>query len=323
MRVDPRKWVALASLAVLTAGAVGGRAQAPAGGAASAGKPAAVVNGEPVSQADVANFVGRVIKEQFKTQPPTEAQRRSIWTECANMMVDEALLRQFLARSSVQVPAGEVEKQFADMKNTVEKAGRKMDDVYRESGQNEQQLKNSILNVLRREEFAKTRVKEEDVKRYFDENREFFDRVTVHAAHILIRVAPTASDVEKQAARAKLATLRAEIVGGKADFAEAAKKTSQCTSAPNGGDIGFIPRKMLVDENFAKAAFALKPGEVSDVVQTEAGMHLIKCLERRPGEACDYAKEKDSIRECYVEEMMQNIIAQERRTAKIEMNPPW
>ncbi|MFX5991181.1 hypothetical protein ABTF02_18315, partial [Acinetobacter baumannii] len=69
--------------------------------------------------AAVANLV---ISQQFKTQPPTDAQRRSVWSEVVNMLIDDAVLRQFLAKNNLQVPPAEVEKQFAEVKSNLEKS---------------------------------------------------------------------------------------------------------------------------------------------------------------------------------------------------------
>jgi peptidyl-prolyl cis-trans isomerase C len=314
MKMGPRKLAALVSVAVLALGVSMSRAQVPA----TAGKPAAVVNGEPITATEVNAVVDLVVKQRFKTQPPTDVQRREIWTEVVTMLTDDALLRQYLTKSGIQVPQVEVDRQFDELKASLEKNKRKLEDFYRETGQSEAQIKASILNMLRWTEHVKTRLKEEDVKRYYTENKEFFDKVTVHVSHILMRLPANATAADKQAGVQKLTALKAEIVAGKIDFAEAAKKHSQCSSAPAGGDIGFIPRKMLVDEMFAKVAFSLKPGEVSDVVQTDAGLHLIKVLERKPGEPSEYEKIKEDVRDFYVDEMRQTIIAQERRTAKID-----
>jgi peptidyl-prolyl cis-trans isomerase C len=323
----PRKLAALAGAAALAVGVSMSYAQAPAPAPqaappaapqAPAGKPAVVVNGEPIVASEVNSVVDIVIKQRFKTQPPTDAQRREIWMEVVTMLVDDALLRQYLNKSNIQVPQVEVDRQFAELKTSLEKNNRKLEDFYKETGQTEAQIKTSLLNMLRWAEHVKARLKEEDVKRYYMDNKDFFDRVTVHAAHILMRLPANASEADKQAARQKLTAIKVEIVAGRLDFAAAAKQYSQCSSAPNGGDIGFIPRKMLVDEAFAKVAFALKQNEVSDVVQTDAGLHIIKCLERKAGEATDYEKTKDDVRDFYVDELRQGIIAQERRSAKIE-----
>ena len=110
-------------------------------------------------------------------------------------------------------------------------------------------------------------------------------------------------------------------MAGKIDFADAAKKYSQCSSAPNGGDIGFFARKMMMDEAFAKAAFAIPIGGISDVVRTDFGMHLIKVTDRKKGEPSVYEKIKDEVRLYFFEEMRQELLAKERKAAKIEILP--
>ena len=138
----------------------------------------------------------------------------------------------------------------------------------------------------------------------------------------MLRVASSASPGEREQVRGRLQTLRQEIVSGKIDFAEAAKKYSQCTSAPNGGDVGYFPRKLAVEEAFAKAAFALKVGDISDVVETDYGMHLVKVTDRKPGQPSDYTKIKDEVRELCIEEMRLAVLAQQRKTAHVEIYLP-
>jgi peptidyl-prolyl cis-trans isomerase C len=195
-------------------------------------------------------------------------------------------------------------------------------DFYKESGQTEAQLRTNILNMLRWAAYVKEHVTEADVQRYFEQSRDFFDRVAVRASHVVLRISPAASPGEREQVRTRLQTLRQEIVGGKIDFAEAAKKFSQCTSASNGGDIGYFPRKLAVEEPFAKAAFALKVGDISEVVETDYGMHLIKVTDRKPGQPADYNKIKEEVRELYTEEMRLAVLAQQRKTAQIEINLP-
>ena len=78
----------------------------------------------------------------------------------------------------------------------------------------------------------------------------------VRASHILIRIPQSAKDIERQVARNKLRVLRQDILAGKIDFAEAARKHSQCPSSQDGGNIGYFFRKYTVQEPIAKAAFA-------------------------------------------------------------------
>ncbi len=143
--------------------------------------------------------------------------------------------------------------------------------------------------------YVKDHFSDADIKKYYDDNRDFFDRVAVRASHIVMRTSLTAPEVEQQATRAKLEALRQDILGGKIDFADAAKKYSQDTTAPNGGDIGYFPRKLVVDENYARTAYALKVGEISPVVQTEFGRYLIKVTYRKPGKPSDFNQINDTV----------------------------
>jgi parvulin-like peptidyl-prolyl isomerase len=77
-----------------------------------------------------------------------------------------------------------------------------------------------------------------------------------------------------------------------------------------------------VEEPFAKAAFALKVGDISDVVQTDFGYHLIKVTDRKAGTASDFNKIKEEVREMLVEELRVQILAEQRQTAKVEINLP-
>ena len=124
---------------------------------------------------------------------------------------------------------------------------------------------------------------------------------------------------ERQAAVEKLKAVRGMIVSRKIDFAAAAKQYSQEANGPMGGVIGFVPRKFAVDEAFARAAFALKPGEISEPVPTEFGVHLIQLNERRQGPGSTWEKAKADAREFYIEEMFQAVLAQQRKAARIEV----
>ena len=101
-------------------------------------------------------------------------------------------------------------------------------------------------------------------------------------------------DAEKKAALAKAQDLLKQVKGG-ADFAEVAKKNSQDPgSAQNGGDLGFIVRGQTVPD-FEKFVFAAKPKDISDVVTTEYGYHIIQVLEREPARVKPFEEVKADI----------------------------
>jgi peptidyl-prolyl cis-trans isomerase C len=312
-----RSWLvqSLAGLAIWVILANGAPSQPPQPGS----KTAAVVDGTPIKMAEVES----ILKKAGPTATTlTDAQRKQLQLEAVGMLIDDLLMEKFLRQHASRIDPAEVNKKFAELTTSLKQQGKTMEDFYKESGQNEMQVRTNLVNMLQWAAYVKEHLTEAEIKRYYDQNREFFDRVSVRASHIVLRAPAGISAGEREQARARLQALRQEIVGGKLDFADAAKKYSQCTSAPEGGDIGYFPRKLAVEEPFAKAAFALKVGEVSDVVETDYGLHLIKVTDRKPGQPSDYGKVKDEVRELCIEEMRLAVLAQQRKTAHIEINLP-
>lgn len=96
------------------------------------------------------------------------------------------------------------------------------------------------------------------------------------ASHILIQAAPGALDTDRKAARAKAEDLLAQVKKNPGNFSEVARKNSQDTgSADKGGDLGFFGQGMMV-KPFENAAYALKEGETSPIVESEFGYHIIR-----------------------------------------------
>jgi peptidyl-prolyl cis-trans isomerase C len=139
-----------------------------------------------------------------------------------------------------------------------------------------------VSKVIDAEITSKIAVQDADVETFYKENTERFKQgETVHASHILIGIPQGADAAQKQQARAKAQQVLKKLKGG-ADFATLARENSQDTgSAAKGGDLGFFPQGQM-EPAFEKAAFALAPGKISDVVETPFGFHIIKVTERRP-----------------------------------------
>lgn len=139
-----------------------------------------------------------------------------------------------------------------------------------------------IAKVVDAEITSKISVADQDVATFYQQNLERFKQgETVHASHILFAVAQGAEPLQKQQARARAQQALKRLRGG-ADFPTLAREQSQDPgSAPGGGDLGFVP-KGATDPAFEAAAFALKPGGMSGIVETPFGFHIIKVLERRP-----------------------------------------
>jgi len=130
---------------------------------------------------------------------------------------------------------------------------------------------------------SKVEVSKEDVRNYYEgHQKEFGTPEERRAAHILISVSATATQADQDAAKAKAEQLLQQVRKNPAKFAELAKKYSQDPgSASNGGDLGFFGRGMMV-KPFDDAVFALKVGEISGMVKSDFGYHVIKLLAIKP-----------------------------------------
>lgn len=120
-------------------------------------------------------------------------------------------------------------------------------------------------------------VAEADLKSYYDQNvQRLSGKEERRASHILIASPKSAPEADRQKAKTKASELVAQVKKSPDSFAEVARKNSQDPgSAPAGGDLDFFARDAMV-KPFSDAAFAMKKGDVSDVVESEFGYHIIK-----------------------------------------------
>jgi peptidyl-prolyl cis-trans isomerase C len=146
------------------------------------------------------------------------------------------------------------------------------------SDQRQQML---VDKVIQAEVNSKVAVQPNQVDEFYAKNQDkMSEPEAVHVQHILIRTPTQADAAAKAKARAEAEAILKQLKGG-ADFATLAKQKSQDPgSAPNGGDLPFFARGQMVPP-FEQAAFTLKPGEVSPVVETQFGFHIIKMVEHR------------------------------------------
>ncbi len=136
-------------------------------------------------------------------------------------------------------------------------------------------------------------VDEAETRKYYEEHQqEFGTQEQRQAAHILISVAAQASGADKQAAKAKAEQVLQQVRQSPGKFAELARQHSQDPgSAANGGDLGMFGRGLMV-KPFDDAVFQLKPGEISGLVQSDFGFHIIRLTAVNPAKilALDEAK---------------------------------
>ena len=140
------------------------------------------------------------------------------------------------------------------------------------SGMNKQLSINKLIDKITA---GKVTISDASVEEFYNNNPQMFENV--HASHILITSKPGDSDEMKAEAKRKIEEIAEQIKAG-SDFAELAKTESACPSSARGGDLGTFGKGQMVP-SFEEAAFALEAGQVSDIVETQFGYHIIKVEE--------------------------------------------
>ena len=291
------------------------------------GDKIAVVNGVIISQGEFDReldfFVRRAAPEG---QQLPELQLVKIKNDVLESLIDREVLFQESQKEGIEVKADEIsdqlkkikqrypdETQFAEMLKGI---GLTESDV-------QTQIKRgmAIQQLIDKEVGDKVKISDEESKQYYDTHPEFFKQPEqVNASHILIKVDENASEAQKAEARKKIQEVQQKLQKGE-DFATLAKTYSEGPSAPQGGNLGYFRRGQMV-KPFEDAAFKLKPGETSDIVETRFGYHLIKVIDKQPEKTLAYAEIKDRLNELLKKQKLETevdvYIDNLRKDAKIE-----
>jgi len=297
---------------------------------------AASVNGYPIYESVVARALDRV--------PP--ARRAEVRPGLIDHLVNNLLIDLSLKHAGYKVEKKEVDQRVDEMKTELKKVGRDFDKMLVDLKVAESELREHIEADLRWYKYAAAQATDVTLKKLFDDNKDMFDGSTVRAQHILLT--PTDKDPKKAAAAAAKireikVSIEKEVAAGMAKlpqttdklkqeqerarmltetFAKYAKAHSDCPSKNQGGSVGPFPKAGFMVAPFANAAFALKQYEMSDVVQTPFGYHLILCVERKAGREVKFDEVKDVVKEVYFDRLHENLSAQLRAQSKIVVNPP-
>ena len=275
------------------------------------------VNGSAIDRGEFERAVKTVEGQAGGPVPPDR--RDAIYRQLLDQLVALKLLSQESAALKITIPDADVDSKVADIKKqfpdeqafTAALAQRQM---------TPDKLKNEIRQQLQAMKVVETEigptvtVTDVDVNDFYTKNPDKFQEPeAVHVAHILIRTPENADAAAKQKAKAEAASVLAQLRKG-GDFAALAKQHSQDPgSAVNGGDLGFVPRGQTVPA-FEQAAFALaKPGQLSGVVESPFGFHIIKMVAHRDGRTVPLTEVK-----AQVEQFLRQQKMQEKTAAHVE-----
>jgi len=275
--------------------------QAPAAKPVPAQLPEVVarVNGETISGKELEDAI-RAISGRAGPIPPDERDR--VYRGVLDDMIGYRLMIQEAKARKIAVADAEIDAQVAQIRSQFPNDAQfqqalTAQNTTLEAVRNDTRDEMSAAKLVDSEIASKIAVKPEAVTDFYNKNQDKFQQgARVRASHILIGIPQNADAATKQQAKSKAEALLKDLKAGK-DFAEAAKANSQDPgSAPNGGDLGYFEQGQMVPP-FEQAAFALKAGEMSDVVETQFGYHIIKVADKQTSRVVPLDEAKKQIEE--------------------------
>lgn len=298
-------------LAATQSGKEGG-AQAPpaAGKTGSTPAPAPALKPESLPEV-VAEVNGQTVKktELLDQIKAVEAQMGSVnpekKSEFIRAVLDDIIAQRLLlqeAQSRKLTPSKEeMDKQLSAFKKQFPDEAT-FNKALQSEGLTEDQLKQKVGDQLTMEKYIETvivpkvTVNDAEVQKFYDSNKDKMkEPEQVKASHILIRVAPDADAKAKKEARDKAEGLL-KRVRAKEDFAALAKANSDDPgSKENGGNLDYFAKGQMVPE-FDKAVWNMKKDEISDIVETQFGYHIIKVIDHKPEQVVPFDTAKEQIK---------------------------
>jgi peptidyl-prolyl cis-trans isomerase C len=257
----------------------------------------AVVNGKPILRSELDNILNNMKGPQ--SAGAAEAPTKEMLDQALDHAITLEVLKQECAKQHIETTDAEVDERIQQIKKNFP-SDKDFDTMLQKINLTPQKLKENlktdltIRKLIDKEVGSKVTVSDEDIKSYYDTHPDQFKHAEqVRASHILVKVGPNDTPEQKAEAHQKIEEIQKKLQAGE-DFATLAKEQSDCPSKAKGGDLGFFDKNAMV-KPFSDAAFALKPGETSGIVETQFGYHIIKQTEKKPEGTQTFDEVKEDI----------------------------
>ena len=283
------------------------------------------VNGEDVKKADFDRIVQTM--EARAGQPIPADRRDEILRGAIDQLVVYTLLSQESRNRGIKVDEAEIDSKMGQLKSQFPNQ-EAFDKALKDRGMTMETLRKdarvdlAVTKLMEAEVAALPGPSDLEAKEFYEKNPDRFKQdESVRASHILIRVDEKADAAAKKKARAEIDAVLKQVKAG-GDFAKLAQQHSQDGSAAQGGDLNYFAKGQMVPA-FDKVAFELKPGQISDVVTTQFGYHIIKVVDRKPSRTIPFEESSPQIKQFLTEEKKQKhsdtFIEALKKKSKIEV----
>jgi parvulin-like peptidyl-prolyl isomerase len=289
----------------------------------------AVVNQEIITLSEVEKWVDPM-RQEIATEDRFEnrEQMQTLYRQVLEKLIEEKLIDQEVKKSGVKIPSKEIDAALEEIKRRNAVTEEDFQKALALEGLTIETYKKQIEKGLQRQKLISWSVKveskpeERDLREFYQKNvARYRTNETYRASHILFTIPKGAVPDEIREIGKKAQSVLEKIKGG-ADFGEMALLYSQDASNKNRGDLGYFKKGELFPA-FEKEALRLKVGEVSGLVRTEFGFHIIKLLDRKGMEPLPFEEVKDKVkidyREAEIEKGFKQFLSTLKEKAVIEI----
>ncbi len=269
------------------------------------------VDGKELKKAQLDMQIKDIMKtyqDQIPKDKIKEAQV-NIKTQLVENFIMRTVLENEIERRKIVAEEKDIKEVVDRMRSQIE-PGQKFEEFLKANKMTLEELNKNIAAEIKVKKMVameldgKTKPTRREISKFYNENKErFIVPESVHLRHILVAINEKDDDKTKAQKKEKIENLRRQIAEG-ADFAELAKKNSDCPSKESGGDLGSITRGQTV-KPFEDAAFSQKIKEIGPVITTDYGYHIIQVLERNPEKKIALDDVRDKISN-YLEQQKQS-----------------
>ena len=273
-------------------------------------KVAAKVNSEIITLS-VIEERAEILRQKY-VGAPISISEQDLLKEALNMVIEERLQIQEGKKFGFVIDEDAVDAAMEEIIKKNDLADGQLQEMLKREGRTLKSYKNHIRDqimvskITRFEIGNRVKVSEKSIIKYYKENqKEFWQEGKVKARHILFIAERGSSEKIRREKLQQAKKILLKLRKGN-DFTKLAMKYSEDISASNGGDVGFVGRGKMVPE-FEEAVFNLKPGQVSDIVKTEYGYHIIKVEEVLPGKTLTLKDVKNRIHQILAMQMQKQV----------------
>lgn len=290
----------------------------------------AVVNDDIITSWEVNQALQVLVREAEKKSPLSAEARRELRSKVIAGLIDKKLAEQKIKELNIKVSEEELRQSIEDVKKQNKLTQEALVAALASQGLTYEQYRNQLRDQLERlrlvsqEVKSKIQVGEHEVREYYEANKTLFtEEESFRARHIFIKKPKDITGEQLESLSARVDAIWKEAQGG-SDFAELARRYNEDATAKDGGSLGTFKKGDMQGE-FVQLLDSMKPGDVSAVIRTSSGFHIVKLEERIPGRVKSLDEVRFEIEERLYkkksDERFNQWLAEMKKEATIEIRP--